>query len=372
MKKYLGLVIGLAMLLPITVFGAEFKAGDKTLNSTETIQDNLYVAGSNFNLMGTVEGDLIVAGGTINVLGVVTGDILVFGGTINISGRVGGDVRVVGGTILINGQIGGEVIVAGGNISVLPGTTIGGGAYVVGGNINFGGSVKGNLVIASNQIILAEGLKVAGNFDYYSQKEMTIKKMAIGEKVSSGTTISISGTVTFHKQAVKEQGWANKFPFLAFLTFWWLVGIASATILAWLLFYLWPAESKNMISTALSSSGRELLRGFVLFFMIPISALFCLITIVGLPLALVGGFFFVILTVLAAAVSGLLIAGLLARLLFKKKETELNWWLILLGIFAIAIIKLIPLVGWIISFLIYLIAFGVLTNKIYTKLLPDK
>jgi len=361
MKKYLGLFVGLVLLVPITVFGAEFRAGDKTLNSTETIKDNLYAAGGNFNLMGTVEGDLTVTGGTINILGTVTGDILILGGTINISGRVGGDVRIAGGTILINGQIGGEVVAAGGDISVVNGASIIKSAYLVGGRVNMNGLVGKNLEIRSSEITLGSTARIAGSFNYYSQKEANIISGA-----------RINGDVIFHPEQIKKPTYTHKFPWLAFMTFWWLVGIAGTTILACLMFYLWTGESKSMISAALASPGRELVRGFVLFFMIPIAAIICLISIIGFPLALIGGFFFAVLTVLTAAVSGLVVAGLLVRLLFKKKETELNWWLILLGIFVLAIIKLIPLVGWIISFLIYLIAFGVLTNKIYTKLLPDK
>jgi len=361
MKKYLGLFVGLVLLVPITAFGAEFRGSDETLNSTETIQDNLYVAGNNFNLMGTVEGDLIAGGGTINVLGTVTGDVLVFGGTINISGRIGGDVRVVGGTILINGQVGGEVIAAGGDISVVSGASIVKGAYLFGGKVIMDGLVGKNLEIRSSEISLGSTAKIAGNFDYYSSKEANIVSGA-----------KINGDVVFHPEQIKKTTYSHRFPWLAFMTFWWFAGIIGATILAWLLFYLWTSESKEMVAAAMTSPGRELLRGFVLLFMIPIAAIICLVTVIGAPLAIMGGFFFASLVVLAAAVSALLVASLIAKFLFNKKDTELSWWLILLGVLAIAIIKLIPLVGWIISFLIYLVAFGILANKIYTKLLPNK
>ncbi len=359
MKKIIFL-ISIFLLLPAAAFGAEFRAGDKTINSTEVIQGNLYAAGGNFNLMGTVDGDLIVAGGTINVLGTVTRDILILGGTVNINGRVGEDVRIAGGTVVISGRVDGEVIATGGEINVVSGAIIAKSAYLVGGKVSLDGLVGKNLQIRSSEVALGSTAKITGNFDYYSQKEANI---ASGAK--------INGDVIFHPEKIKKSAYAYKFPWLTFITFWWLVGIAGATILAWLLFYLWPSESKNMIAAVFSSPGRELIRGFVLFFMIPIAAIICLVTLIGLPLAMIGGFFFVALTILAAAVSGLLMAALMAKFLFKKKGTELNWWLILLGIFTLAIIKLIPFVGWIITFLIYLTAFGVLTNKIYAKFLPD-
>jgi len=371
MKKYLGLFVGLALLAPLAAGAAEFKTGN-AVSLNETVRDNMYAVGGTVNIAGTVEGDLYVAGGTVNLMGTVTRDVVVFGGTIIITGKIGQDLRVVGGNATIGGPIGGELVAAGGNISVLPGTTIDGGAYVAGGNINFGGSVKGNLVIASDQIVLAEGLKVEGNFDYYSQKELVIKKMATGEKVSSGTTISVNGTITFHQQATREQGRVNKFPLLAFLTFWWLMGIAGMTIFACILFYAWRKDSENMISTAMAKPGRELLRGFISFFIIPIAAVMIMITVLGLPIGFMVLLSYGVFLLLSTAVSGLLAASLMAKFLFNKKETDLNWWLILLGVLVLAIIKLIPWFGWIISFLIYLVAFGVLTNKIYAKFLPEK
>lgn len=362
MKKYLGLFIGLVLLVPVTAFGAEFRAGDKTLNATETIQDNLYMAGGNLNLMGTVDGDLIVAGGTINILGTVTGDVLAAGGTINISGQVGEDVRAAGGTIMINGQVGGEVVLTGGNLSVVSGASIAKNAYLIGGRATVDGSIGKNLEIRSSEIIMGPTARVVGDFDYYSEKELG---------TVNGATIN--GKTTFHLEQIKKTTYpTHKFPWLAFLTFWWLVKITGTVILAWLIFYLWPTETKSMITTALSSPGRELIRGFVLFFIIPIAVIICSITLIGLPLAAIGGFFFASLTVFTVAVSGLLVAALITRFIFKKKEAELNWWIILLGILVLAIIKLIPLVGWIIGFLIYLTAFGILTNKIYKKLLPEK
>ena len=360
MKKLLFL-IGVFLLLPATVFGAEFRAGDQTLSSAEMIQGNFYAAGGNFNLLGAVDGDLIVVGGTINLIGTVSHDVLVLGGTVNINGRVGEDVRVMGGTVVLSGQVGGEVVVTGGQISVLSGSIIVKNAYLVGGKISMDGLVGENLEIRASEISLGAKTRVAKNFDYYSQKEASIVSGA-----------KINGKMTFHPEASKKPSYSHKFPWLAFVTFWWLIGIVGATILAWILFYLWPSESKSMIAATFSAPGRELIRGFVLFFIIPIAAIISFITLIGLPLAIIAGLLFTLLTVLAAAVSGLLVASLMAKFLFKRKETDLNWWLILLGIFALAIIKLIPFVGWIISFFVYLTAFGVLTNKIYLKLLSDK
>lgn len=367
MKKYTVLVVGLALILPIAAGAAEFSKGDVVnlgVHPGEMVRENVYAAGGTVNVVGTVDGDLYVAGGTVNLMGTVTKDVTVVGGTLIVTGKIGDDLRVVGGNVTVGGSIGGELVAIGGNVNVLPSTTVGAEAYIVGGVINLSGSFPADLVMAGGQIYLAEGLMARNNFDYYSQKEAKISDGAI-----------ILGTTTFHQQAVKKNTQSSKSPFFglfAFMTIWVLLGLAGAIILACLLFYLWKQESKEMIEAAFASPGRELIRGFVVLIVLPIAAIICLITLVGLPLGFLAGVFYVALIILGAATTGLLWAGLLAKFVFKRKETDINWWLIILAALVLALVKLIPFVGWLIGFLVFLVGFGVLSNKIYSKLMPKK
>lgn len=361
MKKYLGLLVGLALVLPFAAGAAEFRSGD-TVGFNETVRDNVYAVGGALNIAGTVEGDLYVAGGTVNLMGTVTGDVVTVGGTIIITGKVGGDLRVGGGNITIGGIIGGELAAGGGQMNILPGTTVGGGAYFGAGTINMNGTVGKNLVIAGGQIVLGSGLKVAGNFDYYTEKEISI----------DAGSVKIIGATTFHQQAQRNQqaGRAQGWAIFAFMTFWGLVGLAGAVILACLLFYIWRDESKEMIDAAFASPGKELLRGFVVLVVLPIAAIVCLITMIGMPLGFLIGAGYGVLIILGAAVSGLLWAALIAKFIFKRKETDINWWLIILAVIVLALVKIIPFVGWLIAFLVFLAGFGVLSNMLYKKLSP--
>ncbi|MDD2753864.1 MAG: hypothetical protein PHT44_04630 [Candidatus Portnoybacteria bacterium] len=360
MKKYLGLFMGLALFLPMAAGAAEFRQGDN-VNFSETIRDNVYAAGGTVTIAGTIDGDLYVGGGTITIMGTVTKDVIVGGGTVIITGRVGDDLRVGGGNITIGGSVGGELLAGGGSVSVLPGAMIGKSAFIGGGNTNMAGSVSGNLKIGGDSIILGPEARVAGNFDYYSSKEATINSSA-----------KINGATSFHKQAVKAMSRVNKFPFFAFLTIWWLLGIVGMTIFACILFYAWRGDSDNIISTAFAKPGRELLRGFILFFIIPIAAIALMITMLGLPIGFTLIFLYAALLMAGAVVSGLLAAGLLAKFIFNKKETDINWWMIFLAVVLLSIVKLIPFIGWILSGLIYLVAIGVLGNKIYSKIAPER
>jgi hypothetical protein len=360
MKKYISLVVSLALFLPVMAGAAEFRQGNN-VSFGETIKDNLYVTGGTSNLAGTVEGDLYAAGGTINIMGMVTGDVVVVGGTVIVTGKVGGDLRICGGNITIGGSVGGEMLVGGGSVSVLPGVMIGKGLFIGAGNVNMDGLVTGDLKIGSENIVLGPNAKVAGNFDYYSQKSATISKDA-----------KISGAINFHEQIISKQKKENKLPFFAFITFWGILGLVASVFLSYLMFYLFGQESKEIIEKSFTSPGRELVRGFALFFLMPIAAIICFITLIGFSLGFLIMAMFGVLVILGAAATGLIWAAIIAKFIFKKKETEINWWLIILAVVALAIIKIIPFVGWIIGFIMFLIGFGALSNLIYKKLLPKK
>jgi len=95
-----------------------------------------------------------------------------------------------------------------------------------------------------------------------------------------------------------------------------------------------------------------------------------LITVVGLPLGFLIGAGYGALLILGAAATGLLWAALIARYIFKRKETDINWWLIIIAVIVLALIKIIPFVGWLIGFLVFLVGLGVLSNMLYKKLAP--
>lgn len=363
MKKYLGLLVGLALLCPALAGAAQFSNGDVInlggVHPGERIGENVYAVGGTVSVVDVIDGDLYVAGGTVNLTGEVTKDVTVVSGTLVVSGKIGGDLRVAGGNVTVGGSIGEELAVVGGNVNVLPNATVGSEAYIAGGVINLSGLFPADLVVAGDQITLEEGFQARSNFDYYSQKEAKISDGAI-----------ILGKTNFHQQEQKGQP-GKKAPW-AFIGVWALLMLAATLILSWIIFYGWRKESANMIDRAFARPGWELLRGFLMLIAIPIAAIILLITVVGMPI----GFFLLLsyipLLILAGAASGILAAALLARFAFKRKETELNWWLIALAVVLVALIKWIPYIGWIFGFLLFLWALGTLGKELYEKLAPGR
>src|SRR5467141_2126671 len=85
----LALIALVLALTPSPAAAADIRQGDVTIGTTETIDDDLYVAGQNIAINGTIHGDLIAAGTNITVDGNVTGDVFAAGNFIAIRGQVG-------------------------------------------------------------------------------------------------------------------------------------------------------------------------------------------------------------------------------------------------------------------------------------------
>ena len=142
MKKLLLFIMVLFTVIFVSIsplWAFDSKSGDDVSIST-TLDDDLYIFGSNVLVSENIDGDLITAGGRIEVSGDVSQDLMAAGGTVNLNGDVGDDVRVSGGILTISGNISDDLLVAGGQITVSEKTDIGGSAVITGGTINFGGN----------------------------------------------------------------------------------------------------------------------------------------------------------------------------------------------------------------------------------------
>lgn len=101
--------------------GDVFRLGENyTLKSDETLNGNLAVVGGNALIEqdAIVNGDIVVVGGNLTINGNVSGNVAIIGGNLTISGKIDGDIAVIGGqavlteTAVVDGgitSIGGQV-----------------------------------------------------------------------------------------------------------------------------------------------------------------------------------------------------------------------------------------------------------------------
>lgn len=377
-KKILsGFLAMVFFIVPFLVHGAALKA-DRSyyLAPGVTVNDNLYVAGSDANMSGAVSGDLFIFGGNVFVSGPVTGDLMSAGGTLNISGKVSGDERVAGGNIMISNAVGGDLLVAGGQINILPSSVVGKDVEIAGGTVNYSGEsngrlsikggdvfvngkVNGDLLIEASSIRIGPNAVIAGNFNYSSPVQATLEQGSI-----------ISGTTNFTKITTptpqnKEIPGAEMF--LGFITFGLIIKFAIIAIAALVLVYFFKKQTQAIVEESISKFWNNTGKGFIWLIVVPAAIILSFITIIGSVLGVVAGLIYAVSIIISSVIANLLFARLCTKYIFKKDKYELNWWIVILGTLVFGLISLIPFIGWLFKFIIFLATFGSLSAHAFNK-----
>ena len=372
-QKFPILLFLLALLLafPIAARAAELRVGRRVvIPAGETISGNVYSAGGEVVISGDLAGDLVCAGGDVFLNGRVSDDVVVAGGDLHLTGDVGRDVRVAAGRVSLSGQVGGDVLVTGGQVRLLPDATIGGDLVVAagevviestvrgavriaGGDITLNGVVAGPVRIRARSLVIGEQARLAGELTYWAPQEAVIAPAA-----------EIAGPATFHLIAGVEQGWLERALWRIGITF--LLVTFLMTLAAGLFGVLvFPKLSGEIVRLALGNFGGGLLRGFALFFILPAAAFLVTLTVVGLPIALIAGLVHVSFGIISAAYAGIALGSLLWKAAAKREEYEVTWKTVLVGVPAMALLSLVPLLGLLVSAAFFLTVFGVLYQRFW-------
>lgn len=376
MKKISALLVLLTLVAaPLLANGAEFRGGEEyKIRHGEVIEGNAYSAGGNVSLEGDVNGDLFVVGGNIIITGNIKDDLFVLGGTVNVLGSVGGDARVVGGNVTIGGEIGGELAAAGGTVTMLSSATVGGDVDIAGGEISLDGVIgKGLRVYAGilglsgevqeevsanvdEKMTIASSVKIGGDLIYKAPKEAEITEGAL---ISGKTEYSLK-----ESQSNVKQARSSKKGLAAIFTIWFFMKLFMIILAGFGLLWLMKSHLENGVKRSLESFGVETLRGFIVLIIVPVGAVVLCVTVLGLMPGLLAFFAYGMLIILAKATAGIIFGSVVERAFNKSKYVPVNWKTIVGGSFGLALLTLIPFIGWIVVFVFFLAALGAWTAGI--------
>lgn len=365
----------LFLALPLSVKAFAVKADDSVyVGEDETIEGNLYAAGSSITVDGVVTGDLICAGQAINVNGKVEGDVICAGQTINVAGQVNGSARVAGNTININGQVSRGIQAFGASIVLGKEASAGGDMLIAGASADIRGKVGGDLHGGAAKVIIGGeiGKNVRLKFDQKVKKErkgisfeketspLTITDGAIigGEvvytscceaEVASGASIAGKSTHNLPKEKKtnfwKVWAWGNLYSIFAYL----VVGLV--------LISLWRKQIIELIDRMLKKIGASIGWGAVVLFLTPIIAILLLITIIGIPLSLMLIGVWAIALFISIILVGIMVGRAVLEKIWEKKKDSMIWAMII-GIVLVKIIVSIPFVGWLMCLMAMLWGMG--------------
>lgn len=356
--KKIGLGVLVALCIPFLVFGFEVKSGNSVyVAQDQTVEGNLYAAGSNVTVDGKVTGDVICAGGSVIINGGVEGDVICLGQSVNIRGPVGGSVRTAGNTIDIDSAIARNLNAFGANVVVEKNANIGREALIAGGFSQVSGKIGqsllgagGNFIISGevgndaqlylgqgsdlkSNLVLTDSAKIGGNLNYTDKEKADI---AQGAQIG-GETIQNAPKVEKTKQNAGK----------AFATFWkWslLYSMLSSFVVGLILILLMKEKLNLLLDLATEKIWPSIGWGILIMIVVPVLAGIVLFTIIGIPLALIILVLWMIALYLSHVVFSLLLGRSIMKNIFSRENPSLAWSLAV-GIVIFELIVFIPFLG---------------------------
>lgn len=371
-------------LASLTVFASVFAFGATpafaeirsdeaaTVGASEVIDDDLFVAGETVNIDGTVNGDVYTAARHINVNGTINGDLLAAGDTLNVSGTVSQDIRFAGYHLVLRGQeVGDSVTFMGSKLSVEPDTFVAGGLLFLGQELDFlgalgrgitgagqtftiNGSVGGTVEVGADSLVLGSDANVSGDVKYRSDEEATIDPSA-----------QVGGEVAFTRVEGSSQPAANEAWKVARGIQLWMY--LSAVLTALVLLALAPKAIKNAAERVVSQPAPSIGIGFLAMLLIAPVSIILMVTLIGLPLALIMLALFVIASYLAQIVVGYGVGRLLLTQVLNMQEPN-KYLTVIVGLSLYYLVGLIPVIGAFIGFFVWLFGLGATVLAVFYAL----
>jgi cytoskeletal protein CcmA (bactofilin family) len=339
-------LLGAVFLLSWThIAGAQsFHTGTNiVLNKGGTIDSTVFAGGKTVDISAEVNGDIFCAGQTVTINATVHGDVICAAQTLTVNGHVDGDVRLLGQSVTIGATVAGNATVGGQSFTLEAAGSIHGDATVGSNSAMFNGNVGRDVVIGGQDVtisgavgrnITADGTTLAlsstatvgGNLEYTSE---TALQQATGATVA-GKIVHKTPTRTSHT----KHGALLGFGFAWFI--YWLLALGLTALVAALLF---PRILQVVSNRALERPWHVLLVGFLANICAPFVMALIAATVIGIPLALTLGLFWL----LVLLTSGLFFAFYIGRLVMRRSQNAVRTALV--GVAILLIAYFIPVLG---------------------------
>ena len=350
--RALAIIPALLLLLVLgttPVSAADIRNGDTIIiASGDQVNDDLYIAASRIVINGTVNGDVVCAGETIEINGVINGNVIAVGSTIRIDGEVTDSVRVAGSTVDIGGKVGRDIFIAGNDINLANAGSIGRDLFFASSNINvdipvdrnvngyaeraaLNSLISGNVDIGATNLTISSTADIKGNLTYVSNNEAV---------VNSGS--QIEGITTHNLPKTKSSVSPN-------LSIWLKIIAFLTTLVTGVLIILIAPKRASAVAESIKRKPLATLGwGALTLFVTPIAALITFITVIGIPVGLIGLLLYGLALYLSQIAVGLFIGNIIIGRFAKVSSRGVLVGAFSLGFAILTLIKLIPYVGFLI------------------------
>lgn len=291
----------------------------------------------------TVNEDLEAMAGTVIVHGTVDGDLSALAGNVVVTGTVTGNVDALAGNLRITGDVGGDVSGGVGN-AVLEGGTVDGNVDIGAGNLVVNNTVRGDVTAGSETITLGSAAVIQGALEYQAAT------------FNRHPDARVDGEIRQVERPIVDRplvpGWLAT-----------VYGLLVNLLLGGLLLFAFPVFSRDVATRAMNAPLRSGGVGLLALVGIPVVLLLLAITIIGIPVAVLGAFLFAFF-VWIGSVYGAFTVGVWLLSLVDRSS---SWLALLVGLLVVTVLYQLPFLGGLTRFLIFLLGIGALSLAVLTR-----
>jgi len=314
-------------------------------------------------------------------------DLYLFDADVTMDKLVNGNVYIFANTVKMTGQVAGNVYIFANKV-ILENSFIQGSAYIAANEIffegvatdlyatcrrleipaNFGvyrdikfsgyelditGTIGRNLTASSKTISLEKDgntANIMGDFEYYSNSEINVPEGSVqGETKFSKTEVSDSNTKNVQNYIFQA-----------------ITAIVTTLLIYGMLLLICKKSNENFANTLSKKWLKSLLAGLLALIVLPIAIVILMITFVGVPFALLLLTIYLLLIFITTPIMNIATSKLISnKLKLDNKLVEV----LILALISLVVwaIKLIPVIGPIISLLILIFGLGITVVKLFSK-----
>ncbi len=335
--------ISLAVLTATLFAQAETTPSSSDYQRASNIYDKtIYRFDDRIVVNDLINGDLYCLGNTVIVDAVVNGDVLCTGSSVTIKGTVEGSARIMAQDITITGDIGSNATLVGSNVTIAKTATVGNDVSIVAQSVVIDGEVGRDVTTRSDTVTLSGRIgrsvesyhhtmnvtstAIVGNIAYSSPNDIVLEDGAQYGQISQIETSAPSYMSSFASGTV----------FLAaFLYIAWFI---SLIITALGIAFLFPKSLEDSTMYAKKEPIITGLAGLLAIIVTPMVLVLLMISIVGIPLAVIIGLLFGAIVLLSTP----FMAHLIGTELFPQRSHPIRS---LVGAVLLLLLYVIPIIN---------------------------
>ncbi len=340
------LVLLLSPIFVLPAGAAEFRSGDNPgVPAGATIDDDVYLAGGDSAILGNVTRDVLAATANLQVRGRIDGNLTAATNDVDLYGPIGRSVRIAGNNIHVHGPIGGDLVALSGSVTIEPngsvaGDLVAGGDVVVlgrvggdvrasGGEARINAPVGGNVQANAGDIFIGPKARITGELAYRADTAPVIDPAAVVTGPISGRQFDgeLFGGADFGVGPVAV--------FLLRL----LMGLIAGLVIVLLM----PRTAASVADVVRDRPWPSFLLGLALLIGVPLTLALLAVTLIGLPIALIGFAAYLAVLYLSQVFVGLAIGRFLLPTRWGDEGRGFNLLAMAVGVTILAGLRLTPI-----------------------------